>query len=385
MMRFSRSTAVASLAAATLTVSAHAQNADAALGRAALESFIRGEMTKRHIPGLQVAVVRHGGLAYHGEFGLANVQDSVPVTRQTTFTINSITKAFVGVAIMQLVDAGKIDLAAPVSRYVDSLPESWRAVTIRQLLTHESGLPDIMNPNTGAIPGDNETAAWAAVQQMPLQSAPGVRFSYNQTNYLLLGKIIHSLSATSFPDFIAERQFRVVGMPRTAAAGFGDSHDVITHGARGYTFFRIEGQGLRTTDTLGNVFEQFPPSLRTAAGMSSTAEEMAKWIIAPSAEAVIEPGQPRHALDARAAERWQDRQLRRLTNGYALGWPTVDRSPHRAIAALGGARSALFIYPDDDLAVVVLTNLQGSQPERMLDPIASFFVPDIKNVVAKTP
>ena len=74
-----------------------------------------------------------------------------------------------------------------------------------------------------------------------------------------------------------------------------------------------------------------------------------------------------------------------LTNGYALGWPTVDRSSHRAIAALGGARSALFIYPDDDLAVVVLTNLQGAQPERMLDQIASFFVPDIKSVVAKTP
>ena len=330
--------------------------------------------------------MRHGALAYHGEFGLANVQDSVPVTRQTTFTINSITKAFVGVAIMQLVDAGKIDLAAPVSRYVDSLPETWRAVTIRQLLTHESGLPDIMNPNTGAMPGDNEAAAWAAVQKMPLQAAPGVRFSYNQTNYLLLGKIIHSLSGKPFPDFIAERQFRVVGMPRTAAAGFGDSHDVITHGARGYTFFRIEGEGLRTTDTLANVFEQFPPSLRTAAGLSSTAEEMAKWIIALQHGKLL-------ASEASLTTLWTPGRLNDgkiasfggLTSGYALGWPTVERSSHRAIAALGGARSALFIYPDDDLAVVVLTNLQGSQPERILDQIASFFVPDIKNVVAKTP
>jgi len=387
-MRFSRGIALASLATATLAVSTHAhgQKPDAAFDRAALESFIRGEMVKHRIPGLQVAVVRHGTIAYHGEFGLANVQDSVPVTRQTTFTINSITKAFVGVAIMQLVDAGKIDLAAPVSRYVDSLPESWRAVTIRQLLTHESGLPDIMNPNTGAMPGDNETEAWAAVQKMPLQSAPGVRFSYNQTNYLLLGKIIHSLTAKPFPDFIAERQFRVVGMPRTAAAGFGDSHDVIAHGARGYTFFRIEGQGLRTTDTLANVFEQFPPSLRTAAGMSSTAEEMAKWIIALQHGKLL--ASPASLTTLWTPGRLNDGKIASfggLTNGYALGWPTVDRSPHPAIAALGGARSALFIYPDDDLAVVVLTNLQGSQPERILDPIASFFVPDIKNVVAKTP
>src|SRR4030095_10596850 len=177
-------------------------------------------------------------------------------------------------------------------------------------------------------------------------------------------------------DVMTERQFRVVGMPRSAAAGFGDSHDVITHGARGYTFYRIEGQGLRTTDTLGNVFEQFPPSLRTAAGMSSTAEEMAKWIIALHRGKLL-------ASTASLATLWTPGRLNdgkiagfgSLTNGYALGWPTVERSPHRAIAALGGARSALFIYPDDDLAVVLLTNLQGSPPERMRDKTARLCVP----------
>ena len=377
VMRFARAATVVALTTVALAPAARAQ-ATATFDRAALETYIRGEMTKRRIPGLQVAVVRHGAIAYLGEFGIANVQDSVRVTRQTSFTINSMTKAFVGVACMQLVDAGKLDLDASVSRYVDSLPESWRAATVRQLLTHESGLPDIMNPNTGALPGPDEASAFVAVKQMPLQSAPGVRFSYNQTNYLLLGRIIQSLSGKPFPAFIAERQFSVVGMPRTAAAGFGDSHDVIAHGARGYTFFRKQGEGLRTTDTLGNVFEDFPPSLRTAAGMSSTAEEMAKWIIALQGGKLL-------ANKASLTALWTPGRLNdgKIAGfggpeaGYAIGFPTIERTTHRVVSALGGARSGLFIYPDDDISVVVLTNLQGSQPERMMDAIAHFFVPSI--------
>src|SRR5207249_1186158 len=118
-------------------------------GADSLERFVREQMRKRRIPGLQLAVVRHGEIAFLGAYGLANVQDSVPATHRTLFTINSITKAFVGVALMQLVDAGRVELDAPVSRYLDSLPVSWRPVTVRQLLTHETGLPNIMNNNTG--------------------------------------------------------------------------------------------------------------------------------------------------------------------------------------------------------------------------------------------
>src|SRR5215468_5458528 len=106
-----------------------------------VDTYLRSQMQKRGIPGLQIAVVRHGKIVKLAAYGLANVQDSIPTTNQTLFTINSITKAFTGVAIMQLVEAGKLDLAARVSSYLDNLPAAWQAVTIRQLLTHTSGLP----------------------------------------------------------------------------------------------------------------------------------------------------------------------------------------------------------------------------------------------------
>ncbi|WP_332368994.1 serine hydrolase domain-containing protein [Spirosoma telluris] len=108
-----------------------------------VETLIRREMQERRIPGLQVAVVQHGNVVLLKSFGVANIQNAVPVSNQSVFMINSCTKAFTGVAIMQLVEEGKVELAAPVSRYLDNLPAPWQPVTIRQLLTHVSGLPDI--------------------------------------------------------------------------------------------------------------------------------------------------------------------------------------------------------------------------------------------------
>jgi len=84
-----------------------------------VEAFLQTQMVKRRIPGLQVAVVRDGRILFLGAYGLANVEHSVPATNRTIFSINSATKAFTGVAIMQLVEEGKLDVAAPVSRYLD--------------------------------------------------------------------------------------------------------------------------------------------------------------------------------------------------------------------------------------------------------------------------
>ncbi|WP_324680112.1 serine hydrolase [Hymenobacter sp. GOD-10R] len=339
-----------------------------------IDRLVLRAMRQRHIPGLQLAVVRQGHLVKLGNYGLANVQDSVPVTTRTRFFLNSITKAFVGVAAMQLVEAGKLDLAAPVGRYLPTLPASWHPVTIRQLLTHTSGLPDIL-PEDALVTENNEQAAWAQVQTQPLDFLPGQQFAYNQTNYLLLGRLLEQLSGQPFPQLIQQRQLDVVGMPRTSV---GDAHEVLPQGARGYTYNQyVDGQ-LRRSAQLQNLFEVFPPSLRPAAGMSSTAEEMARWLIA------LQQGKLLHATSlptlwtpGRLTDGSQRSFGGKLT-GYALGWPTVDRPEHPAVAPVGGGRSAVFVYPQDELAIVVLTNLQGANPERFVDALAACYLPDMR-------
>jgi CubicO group peptidase (beta-lactamase class C family) len=85
--------------------------------------------------------VQHGRIVLSVAYGISNVEDSEPVTTKTIFPVNSITKAFTGVAAMELVESGKLDLNAPVSTYLTGLPPAWPRITIRQLMTHTSGLP----------------------------------------------------------------------------------------------------------------------------------------------------------------------------------------------------------------------------------------------------
>jgi tetratricopeptide (TPR) repeat protein len=113
--------------------------------------------------------------------------------------------------------------------------------------------------------------------------------------------------------------------------------------------------------------------------MSSTAEELARWIIALQRNQLL-------AAKSSLATLWTPGQLNdgstvefnSLLNGFALGWLTVIRPEHRAFAAAGGARSALFVYPDDDLAVVILTNRRGASPESFIDEVAGYYIPDMR-------
>ncbi|WP_420146587.1 serine hydrolase, partial [Spirosoma sp.] len=305
--------------------------------------------------------------------GIANVQDSVPVTNQTVFAINSCTKAFTGVAIMQLVEAGKIDLSAPVSRYLDELPAAWQPVTIRQLLTHVSGLPDILrkvlNPATGGLTGsDTEETAWEKVQALPMEFPTGTQFSYNQTNYLLLGKIIDKFTGQPFAQVFREKQFTVAGMPHTV---FGDSRDIIPHMAQQYRYVTsLDGKPLPEA-RLTHFNHEFPTSRRTASGLNSTAEDIAHWLIALQRGKLLNSQTALNTLWTAGT----------YNNGsptqWALGWMTKPRPKHRAVVATGGGRSAFFVYPDSDLAVVVLTNLSGASPEDFIDELAGAYNPAI--------
>jgi CubicO group peptidase (beta-lactamase class C family) len=337
-----------------------------------VEELLRREMRERRIPGLQVAVVRRGKIVLLRSFGIANLQDAVPVTDESIFPINSCTKAFTGVAIMQLVEEGKLDLSAPVSSYLDGLPAPWRAVTVRQLLTHVSGLPNILNvldPGTGKLTGrDDENAAWAKVQSMPLESPAGERFSYNQTNYVLLGKIIDKYAGQPFARFFGARQFRAAGMTNTL---FGDSRDVITRQAPSYRYVRnLDGHALGE-DRLVFSYAEFPPFRRAASGLNSTAEDVARWIVALQGGKLLKTKAALKMLWT--AGTYNDGS----PTQWAMGWMTKPRPRHSAVIATGGSRAAFVVYPDDDMAVVVLTNLAGAFPEEFIDELAGFYVPGI--------
>ncbi|GAB3798947.1 hypothetical protein GCM10028819_21160 [Spirosoma humi] len=338
-----------------------------------LDNFLRDQMSQLSIPGMQVAVVQHGHLVFSRCYGFANLQDSIPVSRNSVFAINSCTKAFTGVAIMQLVEAGKVDLSAPISRYIDNLPADWQPVTITQLLTHISGIPDILrvfNPFTHGLGNlGTEAAAWEKVKSLPMAFRPGEQFSYNQTNYVLLGQVIDKFSGKPFAQVFSEKQFQPAGMARTR---FGDSRDIIPHFAPTYTFKNsLDGRKLDEAQLTGT-YTEFPGFQRTGSGLNSTAEDMANWIISLQQGKLLKTKTALNTL-------WSPGSY---NNGsptqWALGWGiTKFRPKHRAVGMSGGGRSAFLVYPDDKLAVIVLTNLGGSSPENFIEEIAGYYNPDI--------
>jgi CubicO group peptidase (beta-lactamase class C family) len=337
-----------------------------------IDVFVQNQMRKRKIPGLQLAIIRHRKIVKTGNYGLANLQDSIPVSDKTVFTNNSITKAFTGVAILQLVEAGKLKLDSPISEYLTDLPDTWKRVTVQQLLSHTSGLPDIVDEEESVMIADDPDEAWQKVLQMPGDFTPGEKFSYNQTNYLLLGRIIDKLSGMPFQEFITKEQLEKVGMPETAQSGFGATKTIVAHAACSYQYQRGK---------LSNMFFSFPSFLQTAAGMSSTAKEMADWIIALQNMQLLKQSSSLTALWTPAIlNNGETGGFSNLLNGYAAGWPVVKRAEHPAVAPVGGGSSAVFVYPNDDLSIIVLTNLSGGSPEVFMDELAGLFIPDMKEV-----
>jgi len=364
-MLFRKYRVTAIIAAALLSlhcISAAASTMDEANERT--KQLIQQTMKDMRIPALQIAIVKDDQVVLSESYGLANVENRVPATNTTLFPINSATKSFTGVAMMQLAEAGLVDLNAPVSRYLDDLPKAWRNVRLRQLLAHTSGLPDILDQQ-GLIGGGSELDAWKAVKERPMDAPIGERFAYNQTNYALLAQIIVKQTKMPYEQYLAKRQFVLADMPLST---FGDSYDLVPNAATMYSYFPrktdAEGDDVR----LSHWFYDMPHSLWAGGGIQTTADEVARWMIALSNGRLISPSNVRNM--------WVPEKLNSGADGsWAAGWAVLETSPDRQLAGMGGARAAFIVYPDDRLAIIVLTNLVGANPQNFIPKIAEFYKP----------
>ncbi|WP_436515794.1 serine hydrolase domain-containing protein [Ekhidna sp. To15] len=335
-------------------------------------NFLKSEMKENGIPGLQVAVVQNNELILCESLGLSNVPFSVQTEKNTIFSINSIAKIFTSTAIMQLAEKGKLQIRDQISIHLNDLPTSWQKVTIEQLLSHTSGLPDIEDPNTGdLIGGKGIDLAWEEVKKMSFQFNPGDEFSYNATNYLLLEKIIEKISGMDFEKFIKQTQFKVAGMDMTF---YGNSSEVVDNRSPTYSFYYFDKtlNDYVLGDRLLEVYEEFP--IKADAGAFSTAEEVAQWIISLQIGEFLS----RQSIN----KMWNPVKLNSgeyggfggLLNAYAFGWPVIKREKHYGISAFGGGRASVTIYPEDNLSIILFTNLSGLPTFEITENISEFYL-----------
>jgi len=314
------------------------------------------------LPGLSLAVVRHGKLEKTAAYGLANVELNVPVAEHSLFQIQSITKTFTSAAVLMLVDEGKLDLADPVSKYLDNTPDTWKPITLRHLLSHTSGIKDFINEPTASIRLDvSEDDVLRATAQRPLNFTPGEKYAYSNTNYHLLAMILRKVTGKYYGDVLKERIFDPLGMTDTRIVTL---KEILPNRVAGY---RWSGNRFQNGDFVAQSILSYG-----GGGVISTAADMAKWALALDAGKLLK----KETL----ALAWTGVTLNDgKTSGYGLGWGVGTTNRRRYVGHTGahvtGFTSAIMRYRDDDLTVIVLTNAGHANPSRIAQQVAAQYVP----------
>jgi CubicO group peptidase (beta-lactamase class C family) len=313
--------------------------------------------TKQGSPGAIVAVMHDGMIALRKGYGLASVELGVPIGPHTRFRIASVSKQFTVSAALMLVAEGRLDLEAPPHKYLPELKPL--PVTIDQMMRNSSGLPDfleLMRLGGHGLdkPARPEDLLAACQRNGHLNFAPGSRFLYSNTNFLLLGRIIERLAGKPLGEVLAERIFRPLGMISTQLVAEIDA--VIPNLATGY--FGDDQKGFRRAQ------HSYPQG--GEGGLTSTIDDLLIW--------------SRHCDRPTLAPRDLPTQLaalRPLTGGHANKYRRgVQADDLRGLQTIGhgglwpGFRTEFLRVPEAGLTVVVIANLASIDPWRQARAIA---------------
>jgi CubicO group peptidase (beta-lactamase class C family) len=321
-----------------------------------IDSFIAKEMLGQKIPGLAVGVYSRGQILLAKGYGQANVELSVPVKPETIFQSGSVGKQFVSAAIMLLVEEGKLSLDDSIAKYFSEAPASWKPVLIKNLLSHTSGLAEYESEERTGPKGPfylrldfTEEELVAKIEALPIEAAPGDKWDYRNTNYVLLGILIHKITGKPYYEFLDERIFKPLGMTYTRPIS---ERDIIPNRAAGY---EIENGKLKNQEWVSPTFNS------TADGtLYFNVLDLAKWDGALYGNELLKQS----SLD-RIWTIYPLNDGKPNPAGYGFGWIIGKQKDHKRIEHGGewqGFTCDIARYPDDKLTVVILANLAGANP-----------------------
>ncbi|MGC2031323.1 MAG: serine hydrolase domain-containing protein [Steroidobacteraceae bacterium] len=325
----------------------------------AVARLVRAEMQKQHIPGVALLVSRNGQPIRAEGYGLSNVELQVAVKPETIFQSGSVGKQFTATAVMMLVEAGKVGLEDPLTRFFPEAPAWWKDVTVRELLSHTGGFTDY--PDDFDMRKDySEEDLLKIVGAIPPAYAPGTKWSYSNLGYLTLGILIHRVTGEFYGDFLQRRIFKPLDMSTTRIIS---EADIIPNRSAGY---RWVGGQLKNQEWVS-------PLLNTTADGSLyfSVLDLAKWDAALYTEKLLRR--------ASLQQMWRVAALRDgkpNAGHYGYGWFIGNKQGHHVVEHEGqwqGFETQISRYVDDGLTVVVLTNLAQAQPERIADEVAAIY------------
>ena len=321
--------------------------------RAKIDGIVQQALKQTGVPSVSIAVVKDGEIAYVHAYGMARLEPPTAARPEMRYSIGSISKQFTAAAILLLAEQGKLSLDDPVAKYIPNLTRAGE-VTIRQLLSHTSGYQDywpqdyvppfMMQP----ITADKILDLWA---RKPLDFDPGTKWQYSNTNYVIAGLIIEKVSGQSLLAFLQEKVFTPLGIGRVENI---DLHRLGETDATGYMRYALGPPRVAPKEGPGWLF--------AAGELAMPAAELAKWDLGLLAHRLLKP------MSQKEMETEVKLKDGRST-GYALGLQIGVMNGHRVVrhgGEVSGFTAQNIVFPDDNVAVVALTNQDANSASSLI-------------------
>ncbi|MBI2381998.1 MAG: beta-lactamase family protein [Gammaproteobacteria bacterium] len=309
-------------------------------------------------PGGVVLVRKGEQILLRRAYGLADVENRLAMQPESVLSIASCTKQFTAVAVLKLAEAGKLSLDEAIARWLPELPEAMGRVTVRQLLNHVSGVKNISRIAASRAARREEASLDRLIgffKDEALEFAPGTRFSYSNSNYILLSKILEKASGKSYADYLRTALFQPAGMSHTRV---GSHTALIPNRARGY---QEDESGLSNAEFI---------SMTQPAGagaLVSTVDDLNRWDLALNRNTLL-------------AAQWQNQAFTktRLADGaevpYGFGWMLSELQGMKTREHSGfinGFQSYTLSLPEQSVYVTVLTNSEALSPSELSTELAA--------------
>ncbi len=320
--------------------------------------IVRQMMEKQKIVGLSLAVIKNGQAVVNKGYGLANAELNVPVNSETVIRLGSVSKQFFTTAIFKLMEEGKLSIDDPVHKFFPDAPETWRPITIKNLMSHTSGLQR-EGPAYDNFRIQPDINIIKSAYSLPLVFKTGEKYQYCNLAYFMLAEIIRQVSGMPWQNYIHDQLFVPAGMKNSYLTDF---YSIIPNRADGY---------MHKHDTLINATSMF--GIRPSGGFLSTSSDMIKW------ERVI-----REKNVILKKENWEQLWQPFIKTSdkadskeyYGFGWIIDEYKGHKVILHTGsniGFRSVFVRFVNDGFSMIILTNTDEANPRAIANALADYY------------
>ena len=348
-----------------------------------INEFLTDQVDRHGTPSIQYAFFDTDSIIYVMRHGLKNVKSQEKIDAKTTYNLFSVTKTFTALAVLQLVQEGKVELTQAASVYLSEFPYR-KDITVEQLLSHTAGIPNPMPLKWIHLSGEhndfdrNKYFSGIFKAHPEVEFVPGTDFKYSNLGYVLLGQLVESVSGQSLEEYMKKNIFQPSGA-EISSLGFEinpDAHATgyhkwwsFTNAIFGFLFDKAKFMGPR--EGRWKPFNQFYTNGAAYGGMMGSAEGLIHYAQALLKENSI------LLSDGYKKILFTEKKIGSKGTGMSLSWYTGSLKGNRYLAHAGGGGGyyiELRLYPDLGMGSVIMYNRSGMTDQRILDKADAFFI-----------